>query len=96
MRPIRPRHAPLSLTTILNNGALSRPRGEMVDFEEPWRYALGPGGHFYDKCAPTVSASCFPNTTAPRTRFVVQHVVEVPAPHLYPTFLHNLPNPLRS
>lgn len=44
--------------------------------DEPWRYALGPGGHYYDKCAPTISASCFRNTPAPRERFVVERVYE--------------------
>lgn len=60
-----------------------------VHFEEPWRYALGPGGHYFDKCAPTISSSCFPNTRTPMKRIVYEHVVEVPQPCLYPAFCHD-------
>lgn len=53
---------------------------------EPWRYACGPGGHYYDKCCPSISSSCFKNSKTPTRRVVYEYVVECPDPTRYPTF----------
>ena len=42
---------------------------------EPWRYACGPGGHYYDKCCPSISSSCFKNSKTPTRRVVYEYVV---------------------
>ena len=53
---------------------------------EPWRYKMGPGGHYYDMCCPSISSSCFRNCAPPVRRIVYETVVEEKVHDAYPNF----------